>query len=180
MSLPTPTVHRSPRPLSPAGRGEKDNDLKPGTKMSAAATTRLPHRRPDLLIRPVDGGDRWVVKYPRSGNYFQIGGQEYFLLSPLDGARTPGEVCRAFEERYGEPLSAAELDGFVDLATDQGFVAPADEPTEEPPLPRPGRTFSLLYWRVSLFDPDRLFTRLAPLFVSVWTWAFLVVSLAVI
>src|SRR5687768_6130498 len=99
--------------------------------MIATASARLPFRRADLLIRPTDGGHRWVVKDPRSGAYYQIGEQEYFLLSQLDGERTPREVCRAFQDRFGEPLSEQELDGFVDLATEQGFV-PLAEP--EPDL----------------------------------------------
>src|SRR5262245_48769247 len=154
--------------------------------MIATASARLPFRRPDLLIRPTDG-HRWVVKDPRSGAYFQLGEQEYFLLSQLDGERTPREVCRAFQERFGESLSEAELDGFVDLATEQGFVPVAEpEPEAQSELrpaaqPKPAdRSFSLLYWRVSAFDPDRLFTRIAPLIVFVWTWTFLIISLAAI
>ncbi|HKB03015.1 MAG TPA: PqqD family peptide modification chaperone [Gemmataceae bacterium] len=154
--------------------------------MIATASARLPFRRPDLLIRPTDG-HRWVVKDPRSGAYFQLGEQEYFLLSQLDGERTPREVCRAFQERFGESLSEAELDGFVDLATEQGFVPVAEpEPEAQSELrpaaqPKPAdRSFSLLYWRVSAFDPDRLFTRIAPLIAFVWTWTFLVISLAAI
>src|SRR5262249_11974162 len=156
--------------------------------MIALATTRLPCRRSDLLIRPVDGGGRWVVKDPHSGAYFQLGEQEYFLLSQLDGEHTPKEACEAFAKRFGEPLSEQELDGFVNLATEQGFVPLAEvaPATETEPLPqpaiqtRPGYSFSLLYSRVSAFDPDRLFTRLAPLIWFVWTWAFVVVSLAAI
>src|SRR5262249_41358917 len=34
----------------------------------------------------------------------------------------------------------------------------------------------LLYWRKSLFDPDRLFTRLAPKLSFVWSGAFLSIS----
>src|SRR5262245_36890773 len=95
-------------------------------------TAALPHRRPDLLIRPLDGGGRYVVKDPGSGAYYQLGEQEYFLLAQLDGDRTPAEVCEAFEEKFGEPLAEEELQGFLDLATEQGFVPLAEE---EPPPP---------------------------------------------
>src|SRR5262249_7501662 len=158
-----------------------------------ALATALPHRRPDLLIRPLDGGGRYVVKDPGTGAYFQLGEQEYFLLSQLDADRTPGEVCRAFEERFGDPLSEEELEGFLDLVTAQGFVPlaeempPADaEPRVGSPPPRPAapaaaaaraRPASIVLWRGSLFDPDRLFNRLAPRLWFLWTRGFLILSL---
>ena len=40
----------------------------------------------------------------------------------------------------------------------------------------PAKTRSILYWRVNLWDPDRLFTWLAPKIWFFWTRAFLVVS----
>src|SRR5262245_64069626 len=146
-------------------------------------TAALPHRRPDLLVRPLDGGGRYVVKDPNSGAYFQLGEQEYFLVSQLDENLTPAEVCEAFEEKFGEPLNEKELEGFLDLATEQGFVPLAEEtpppsvgpivstksstsmtsPVSAPSAaPARGRTWSVLYWRASLFDPNRLFNLVAP------------------
>src|SRR5262245_34323833 len=107
----------------PPGREE-------GGEMTAVATSALPHRRPDLLVRPLDGGDRCVVKDPDSGEYFELGAQEYFLISQLGGDRTPEEVRRVYDEKFGEPLSEEELEGFLDLATAQGFLPLAEE---EPP-----------------------------------------------
>src|SRR5262245_26598178 len=86
-----------------------------------------PARRPDLLLRPLGDRGRYVVKDLRTGVYFTLGEQEYFLLCQLDGVRSAGAICRAFEEQFGEPLSRADLDGFVELARSRRFLLEADE-----------------------------------------------------
>src|SRR5262245_34686146 len=154
---------------------------------------RLPARRPDLVIRPLGEGGRYVVKDPRTGAFFTFGEQEHFLLLQLDGEKKPAAVCRAFAERFGEPLSEVDLDGFVALARRQGLLlpdapsspaaggTPAAPQTVAEPTPPPARPRqSLLYWRKSLFDPDRLFTWLEPKIRFVWTRWFLLFSAACI
>src|SRR5262245_32966095 len=139
--------------------------------------TMLPVRRPELVIRPLGDRGRYVVKDPGTGAFFTFGEQEHFLLAQLDGERDAEAVCRAFEGRFGEPLSAGDLDGFLGLARGKGLLRPAGAPAKprpavgEPPPARPRQ--SLLHWRKSLFDPDRLFTRLEPRIRFVWTRAFL-------
>ena len=155
-----------------------------------AATAVPPSRRPDLVLAPQARGG-CVVKDPRSGAYYELGQEETFLLSGLDGRQTVGDLCAAFRQRFRQPLTEAEVLEFVDLATTQGFVGPpgAAAPPPEvvpltvaPPAPAapaagPPRTSgNLLYWRVNLFDPDRLFNRLAPPLAFVWTPAFVAAS----
>jgi putative peptide zinc metalloprotease protein len=143
-----------------------------------------PARRPDLLLRPLGEQGRYVVKDPRTGAYFTLGEQESFLLCQLDGVRDAGGICRAFQERFGEPLSADDLGQFVKLARSRGFLLPPEEtarPAQQAgadtlPAPAPKARQSLLSWRLSLFDPDRLFTRWAPRLGFLWTRAFFVTS----
>ncbi len=180
---------------------------------------RLPARRTDLVIRPIGDRGRFVVKDPRSGAYFQIGEHEEFLLTRLDGRHSPLALRRGFEEKFGAPLSDADLGEFLEMAKAQEFLAPAGEPTaaamseraaallgEPPPereapapapapvpapvpapatapttapttaTPAPGGQ-SLLNWRKSVFNPDRLFDRLVPCLGFLWTRGFLAVSL---
>jgi putative peptide zinc metalloprotease protein len=164
-----------------------------------------PGRRPELVIRPLGEGGQHVVKDPLTGTYFRLGEQESFLLLQLDGERTAEDICRAFEQKFGQPLSEADLQGFLELAQAQGFLRPPEAPTtapaEQPPAegspgrngtapppapvpvaertvaapPRPRQ--SILFWRKSFFDPDRLFTWLAPKLGFLWTRTFLVLSL---
>jgi multidrug resistance efflux pump len=143
-----------------------------------------PARRPDLLLRALGEQGRYVVKDPRNGAYFTFGEQEHFLLCQLDGIRNAAAICRAFEERFGEPLADEDLGQFVKLARARGLLLPAGEtacPTREAgadtqPRPSPRPRQSLLCWRASLFDPDRLFTRWAPRLGFLWTRAFFLAS----
>jgi putative peptide zinc metalloprotease protein len=166
--------------------------------MSQPATA-LPSRRPDLVVRPLGDHGQCVVKDPRSGAYFHLGAQEHFLLSQLDGQRNVDAVCGAFAERFGEPLSPQELREFLQLAHARGLLQSAattsDSPRIEAPSPRPAakpavpqaekpehptsfqpRRQNILAWRKSLFDPDRLFSRLAPRLWFFWTRGFVIFS----
>jgi multidrug efflux pump subunit AcrA (membrane-fusion protein) len=152
----------------------------------SANTAQPLTRRTELLMQPLGGG-RYVVKDRRSGEFFQIGEEEYFLLEQLDGEYDAAEICAAFEQRFGEPLSTEDLDGFLAMAREKGFLEGEESfPKQDATDPRdpvagdgrPSRTSrqSLLYWRKSLFDPDRLFDWLEPKIRFFWTRAFLVLS----
>jgi multidrug resistance efflux pump len=175
----------------------------------------LPARRPELVLRAVGGPGNYVAKEPCSGAYFQLGEEEHFLLQQLDGRHSADAVSAAFAQRFGQPLSPAELDEFVEMARSRGFledgartflsaasvdsspgpgngqVAPtfggrcgqecprsgSVQQRPEPaagsgPVPTLRQRQSVLYWRKRLFDPDRLFSRLAPKLWFFWTPGF--------
>ena len=75
--------------------------------------TFLPARRTELVIRPVGDEGQYVVKDPRSGEFFHLGEKEYFLLTRLDGVRTADEISLGFAEQFGESLTEDELDEFA-------------------------------------------------------------------
>src|SRR5262245_4479909 len=178
--------------------------------MLELATSRLPTRRPELVIRPLGAAGRYVVKDPAGGAYFQFGEEERFLLEQLDGTQDGEALRTAFEQRFGEPLSEQDLEGFVGLAGRQGFLrqpgerqrdgetergregetkaGPQSVSSDEPGVsPSPLLSFSppssstrprqsILAWRKSLCDPDRLFTWLEPRVRFFWTRAFLALT----
>src|SRR5262245_12661122 len=82
----------------------------------------LPFRRPDLVVRPLGDGGNHVVKDPRTGAYFHIGADEYFLLMQLDGERDAATVRRAFGELFAEPLSDEDLEAFLAIARQNGLL----------------------------------------------------------
>jgi hypothetical protein len=155
-------------------------------------------RRPELIMRPARENGQHVVKDSNTGNYFNIGEQEAFLLSSLDGRQTVAGVCAAFLERFGEPFSANDLRDFLEVAYAQGFVTNSDSAPVEPvrkgggvdrkdgrakgthdtvASPLSSRKQSLLSWRIRIFDPDRLLTWLAPRLSFCYTKTFAAVSL---
>ncbi|MFW6124643.1 MAG: PqqD family protein, partial [Pirellulales bacterium] len=160
-----------------------------------------PARRADLIIRPIGDAGRYVVKDPSRREYFELGGEEHFLLQQLDGQQSAESICTAFEEHFGGPLSQDDLAEFLALARERGFLQPGipsplvgeglgggkgQSPRPQPspiegegvqlhPAP-PRKRQSLLYWRKSLFDPDRLFTWLEPKIRFFWTRTFVLFS----
>src|SRR5262249_55271566 len=90
--------------------------------------------RPDLVARPFGENGSYLVRDRLQGESFQLGPEEHFLLARLDGTRTVEDLCAAFAERFGEPLTEEELQEFLDLARERGLVQPDD-----PPAPPPSR-----------------------------------------
>jgi putative peptide zinc metalloprotease protein len=151
-----------------------------GQRAMSAVATLLPAHRADLVVRPIGDEGQHVVKDPGTGAYFELGPKEHFLLTRLDGSSDPAEVCAAFERQFGQPLSPEELTEFVDMARERKLLrdAPAASvPTKskEAELPEEQRQ-SILYWRKSIFDPDRLCNWLEPRLRFFWTRGFLFFS----
>src|SRR5688572_18344496 len=167
--------------------------------MSDVATIP-PARRPELMLRPIGNRGEFVVKDPQSGQYFNLGPQESFLLERLDGEQTARAICDAFERHFNEPLSEQDLGEFLEVARSMGFLqavgvpgtllgedaravttadyasAPPSRAAAEPTPAKPRQ--SILYWRKSAFDPDRFFNWLEPRIRFVWTRGFVIVSAA--
>ncbi len=151
------------------------------------AQVRLPQCRDDLQFSVPSQRGQLVVKDPLNGSYFSLGEHESFLLKQLDGHRSADEICTAFGREFGEPLDAEELEEFVEMSRAQGLLqttvsAPAAKTValERPVavVAKSGR--NILYWRVKLLDPNRLFNWLEPSFRFVWTRGFVFFALMVI
>jgi biotin carboxyl carrier protein len=160
------------------------------------ATRIPPARRPELVIRAVGAEGRHVVKDPVSGQFYDLGAEEAFLLEQLDGRRTAPAICSAFAKRFGQGLNEEELAEFEALARKQGFLsakgsmapaevpvvaaaptaAPASAPESAKPASPRWKWGNLLYWRTRFFDPDRFFNWLEPKIRFFWTPGFVVVS----
>jgi hypothetical protein len=82
----------------------------------------LPYRRPELVSRPRGKNGSYLVRDRRAGESFTLGPQEHFLLARLDGSRTAEDLRAAFAVRFGEPLTQEELEDFLQLARDRGFL----------------------------------------------------------
>lgn len=150
----------------------------------------LPALKPDLVIRPFGGAGEYVVKNPTRRTYLKLGEQEIFLLRQLDGRRTAAEISAAFERRFDETLSDDDLQEFVELASQRellndGRTAPTEPQDDEdeddlPAATGPNQRQTWLYFRYSIFDPDRLFNLLEPRLRFLWTRSFFLSSATMI
>src|SRR4051794_36357651 len=94
--------------------------------------TVFPRRRPELVARPFGESGSYLVRDRLRGESFQLGPEEHFLLARLDGNRTAEELCAAFAERFGGPFTQEDLQEFLDLARERGFLQPDHTPAPNP------------------------------------------------
>ena len=153
-------------------------------------------RRSDLLIKPLGDDGQHVVKDPSSGAYFNLPPQETFILLQLDGQKTVGQICTAFEERFGEPITPDDVEQFLGLASAQSFLQPPTAPPQSEgatpqttsdssaPASKPWTPTriarKILFWRHNFFDPDRFFNWLEPRIAWIWSAIFFWMSLTII
>ena len=140
-----------------------------------------PKLRSDLIVRRQEtaNGTFFILKNPVTGDFFRFREAEQFIAQQFDG-ETPLEVVRRrTEEEFGAALRPEILRAFVKnlekrrLLEREGEKRKADS--------RRGRIQgTLLYFRVKLLDPSRLFDRLIPRIGFFFTPHFLVLSAALI
>src|SRR5215204_6330278 len=93
----------------------------------AESDTLLPKRRAELVV------DDEIVLDRCTGELFNLGPTESFLLTALDGNRTAVELTEDFENRFGEPLPYDHLQEFLELVRSHGLLddgTRGDEPVE--------------------------------------------------
>src|SRR5262245_37023299 len=83
---------------------------------------RLPCRKSELVSWPAGPNGSYLVRNRQSGDTFQIGEPERYLLGRLNGRHTAQEVCTQFADRFGESLTAGDLADFLALAEERGFL----------------------------------------------------------
>ncbi|WP_010585723.1 efflux RND transporter periplasmic adaptor subunit [Schlesneria paludicola] len=154
-----------------------------------ASECSYPQCRDDLVIRGTDAGE-YVVKLPRSGSYFRIGEVERFLLGELNGQQSADTICHNFQQQFGDPLSTTDLDVFISTIRPLGLmhVEPAPDVASINPPPNgvakgAGETSTteteqgnILFFRRTLFDPERMFQWLEPRIRFLWTQTFVALS----
>lgn len=91
-------------------------------QLATQLATQLPTRRAELTAWPAGNNGSYLVRNRLSGDTFQLGEPEHFLLGRLDGRHDAEQVCTAFAERFGQPLSGNDLAEFLALAEERGFL----------------------------------------------------------
>ncbi len=94
----------------------------------------LPARRSELVSWSSGKKGAYLVRNRRTGETFQVGEQEHFLLEHLDGPQNGEQLSEAFATRFVQPLLADELAEFLELAAQRGFFQAEGTAVPTPPL----------------------------------------------
>ncbi|MDB6171487.1 MAG: putative peptide zinc metalloprotease protein [Chthoniobacteraceae bacterium] len=161
----------------------------------------LPPLRKDLIVtkQVYEGRDYYVVKDPISLQYFRMTAEDYSLATLFDGIRTFGQIRQRYRERYPhvdldyspEDLNERILRFANDLAmlqflSVQGMRLKARYDAAKQRKVKKNFLYNLanqvFFFRFSLFDPDKIFARMARPLWWIWTrpvmWASLAIMVA--
>lgn len=144
--------------------------------------TRCPKFRSDLPIseQPTAAGTFFIIKDPATGHFFRFKEVEHFICQQLDGVTPLDVIQQRAQKRFSAPLPPETLKQFVKSLRQLGLLE-TGEPDTGHLSDRRGRVRgSLFYLRFKIFDPDRLFNRLAGGTCFFFTPSFLWLSAAVI
>jgi putative peptide zinc metalloprotease protein len=149
----------------------------------------IPPLRADLIVikQFYEGRTYYVVKDPISLQYFRLTDEDYFLATLFDGRRTMRQVRTAYVDRFPHlrlDFSEDEIDERVSrFANDLGLLQflsvqgsrlkPRYDAMKHHKKHSKGGFYKLVnnvfFARYSVFDPDRLFARMARPVSWIWT-----------
>jgi putative peptide zinc metalloprotease protein len=126
--------------------------------------------RPDLQINEqrYEGKVYHVVKDPVCLRYYRFSKQEYHVFAMFDGAHTMEEVRKDFENEFKpHRLEFADLESFARQLVTAGLVQHETAGTgkhlfqrrlKQRRMKRFAAISNIMYWKIPVFDPDRLLT----------------------
>jgi hypothetical protein len=83
----------------------------------------MPARSDEVTTQGAGENGKYRVEHAARGAVYQMGEQELFLLKQCDGRNRIDAVRRAFADRFGQPLSEAEMEEFLRMADEEQLVA---------------------------------------------------------
>lgn len=144
--------------------------------------------RPDLQIteQRYEGKVYHVVKDPVCLRYYRFNRQEYFVFSLFDGQHTMEEVKNRFEDEFKpHRLEYNDLEGFARQLITAGLVQSETVGTgkhlferraKQRRMKRLAAVSSILYWKIPVFDPDRILNWMFGWLWWIFTIPFFVAS----
>jgi len=159
----------------------------------------VPPLRADLIIikQFYEGRTFYVVKDPISLQYFRLTAEDYFLATLFDGQRTMEQARNAYVERFphlrldfseeeiNERVSRFANDlGLLQFLSVQGSRLKPRYDAMKQHKKHSGGFYKLVnnvfFARYSVFDPDRLFARMAKPLWWIWTRQSLWISIGLV
>ncbi|MGL6094510.1 MAG: site-2 protease family protein, partial [Fimbriiglobus sp.] len=144
--------------------------------------------RPDLQIteQRYEGKVYHVVKDPVCLRYYRFSRQEYYVFHLFDGTHTMEDVRKKFEDEFRpHRLEFADLEGFARQLVMAGLVQAEhggagkhlfERRKKQRVKKRLAAISNVLYWKIPVFDPDRVLTWMYGYLWWVFTWAFFFAS----
>jgi len=125
-------------------------------------------------------GVQVILKDPETGRFFRLREVDYFIAQRLDGATPLDLVAQEVEDRFGRRPAPATLDKFIARLQRLGLLQ--EEVTHGRGRPsRSGKLRgSVLYLRLTAFDPDRLLNRIVPRFRFCFSRGFVIATAALV
>ena len=145
----------------------------------------LPSVRAELVCFPVifDGQPYWVYKDPLSLRYYRFNREEHFVIEQLRRGVTLDELKEAHRKEFDSgDLSNEEIGQFVSSLTSRNLLVMSHSNRDEILYNAAkkyrrnkllGKLVSILFIKIPLYDPDKLFDRLIKYLRFVWTGKFL-------
>lgn len=133
--------------------------------------TYPPQIAADVEITPQHEGGRqsFIVGSISVGRFILLRETEQQVLRLLDETRTPPTVCAEFSQQHAATLSLPTLTRFLTKLDEVGILAGARTHRAAPDDPQASARF---YYRVPLFNPERLLARIVTPLGWIWTPGF--------
>ena len=157
-----------------------------------AGDQMLPRLRPELeaYAQIYDGQPYWVVKDPISLRYYRFSREEYFIIEQLRQGVTLDELKESHREEFqDDSLSTNEIGDFMGSLMSRNLVL-LPQPNRDELLYRSSRRrwrvklvaqiSNFMFFKIPLYDPDKLFNRIHPRIRFIWSWPFFVFYLALV
>ena len=144
--------------------------------------------RPDLQIfeQKYEGKTYHVVKDPVCLRYYRFNQQEYFVFQLFDGDHTLEQVRDRFEDEFKpHRLEYHDLEGFARQLVTAGLVQHEQQGAgkhlferraKQRRLKRLTALTNILYWKIPVFDPDRILTWMYQYLSWIFTGWFFALS----
>lgn len=144
--------------------------------------------RPDLQIteQRYEGKVFHVVKDPVCLRYYRFNKQEYYVFSLFDGGHTMEDARKQFENEFKpHRLEFHDLEAFARQLVTAGLVQHETggagkhlftRRAKQRRLKRVAAITNILYWKIPVFDPDRILTWMYGYLWWIFTWPFFFAS----
>jgi len=145
---------------------------------------QLPRVRRELrgYAQIYDGQPYWVLKDPVSLRYYRFSREEYFIIQQLQKGVTLEQLKERHRREFRtDRLNNTEVARFVQMLAGKSLVA-MQQPDRDETLYRLSkrrqrakwisRFTNYLFFKIPVFDPDKLLDRIWRVVRFLWTWPF--------